>query len=58
MNEENLIARLENISSRYNEINNELMKPEVVTDIKKMQELQDLKIKYLGKKSELSSFLQ
>ncbi len=39
MNEENLIARLENISNRYNEINSELMKPEVVTDIKKMQEL-------------------
>ena len=39
MNEENLVARLENISNRYNEINNELMNPEVLSDIKKTREL-------------------
>jgi len=39
MNEENLIARLKNIQNRYLEINDELVKPEVLSDIKKMQEL-------------------
>jgi len=39
MKEENLVARLTNIENRYNEINEELMKPEVLSDIKKTTEL-------------------
>ena len=34
-----MITRLENIEKRYNEISNELLKEEVVSDIKKMTEL-------------------
>ena len=34
-----MINRLEAIENRYNEISNELLKPEVVSDIKKMTEL-------------------
>lgn len=39
MKEENVVERLHNIENRYLEINNELMKPEVISDIKKMTEL-------------------
>ncbi len=39
MKEENLVARLSNIEARYNEINEELMKPETLSDIKKTREL-------------------
>ncbi|MBR1376321.1 MAG: peptide chain release factor 1 [Bacilli bacterium] len=39
MNEENIVSRLENIKARYEEINNELMRPEVLGDIKKTREL-------------------
>ena len=34
-----MIERLENIEKRYNELTNELMKPEVISDIKKTLEL-------------------
>ena len=34
-----MIERLQNIENRYNELNNELMKPEVISDIKKTLEL-------------------
>jgi len=39
MNEENIVSRLENIKSRYEEINDDLMKPETISDIKKTREL-------------------
>ena len=50
MNEENLVIRLKNIESRYDEINNLLMKPEVISDInetrKLAKEASDLKEAY------------
>ena len=39
MKEENIVERLKNIETRYLEINDELMKPEVLSDIKKATEL-------------------
>ena len=39
MKEENLVERLQNIEVRYNEINNELMNPEVLSNINKTREL-------------------
>ena len=38
-----MIERLKTIEERYNEINSELMKPEIVSDIKKTNDL-NLKI--------------
>lgn len=39
MNEENIVLRLKNIEDRYLEINNELIKQEVISDIAKTREL-------------------